>query len=201
MKKTAIILLGIFVVNNSPAQSLTNEERIFVVNLLEANSKKFLDAIETISDAQWKFKTAPDQWSIADVSEHIVTSESFLLSLTQNILQSPADPEKAKSLVGQEQVILMKASDRSKKRQAPEMIKPSGKFLSKEELIRSFKASRANTINYIKTTNDSLKIHVAPHPAVGDLTAYQWLIWIAAHADRHVAQLEEVKANNNFPKR
>jgi uncharacterized damage-inducible protein DinB len=200
MTKIAPILLCTFLVKISLGQSLTNDDRIFAVNLLEANTKKFLAAVENVSDEQWKFKTAPDKWSIADVAEHIATSEDFLLSLTQKILLSPADPEKAKVLVGQEQTILTKAADRSKKRQAPEMIKPSGKFSSKEELIRSFKAARANTINYIKTTNDSLKIHVAPHPAVGDLTAYQWLIWIAAHADRHVAQLEEVMASSNFPK-
>jgi hypothetical protein len=81
------------------------------------------------------------------------------------------------------------------------VIKPTGKFLSKEELVSSFKAAREITLNYIRTTNDSLKMHVAAHPTVGELTAYQWLIWIAAHADRHVAQIQEVKDSNGFPNR
>jgi hypothetical protein len=80
------------------------------------------------------------------------------------------------------------------------MIRPSGKFSSRDELVRAFLTARDKTINYINTTNDPLNVHVANHPAVGDLTAYQWLVWIAAHADRHVAQLEEIKASANYPK-
>ena len=200
MEKIVLILLCIFVSTAGTSQTLSDDERRFAVDLLQANTKKFLAAIESVSDAQWKFRTAPDKWSIADVSEHITAAENSLLSLTQRILLSPADLEKSKVLAGQEQIILTKAADRSIKRQAPEMIIPTGKFSSKDELVRAFIAAREKTVNYIKTTNDSLKVHVAPHPAVGDLTAYQWLVWIAAHADRHVAQLEEIKASANYPK-
>ncbi len=54
-----------------PAQTLSNEERKFVVDLLEANTKKFLLDIDAVSEEQWKFKSAAETWSIGEVSEHI----------------------------------------------------------------------------------------------------------------------------------
>ncbi len=201
MKRLFVVFFYFTTLQIAFAQTPSDDERKFLINLLEENSKKFLTNIEQVSDEQWKFKPSADKWSMGDVAEHITISEGFLLSIAQKLLQSPPDPEKAKTLEGNEQHILSKAMDRVAKAQAPEMIKPQGKFTSKFELIEAFKAAREKTITYIKTTNDPLKSHVAPHPAVGDLTAYQWLVWIAAHANRHVAQLEEVKTNSNFPKK
>jgi len=182
------------------AQTLSDSERRFVIDLLDANSRKFLSDIEGTSDDQWKFKPAPDRWSVAEVAEHITLSEDLLLNIIQKILQAPANEEKAKALEGKEQQLLVDVQDRSVKAQAPEVIKPTGKFSTKKELIDAFKKARARTIEYVKTTNDPLKNHVAPHPAFGELTTYQWLVFIACHANRHVAQLEEVKSDSNFPK-
>ena len=182
------------------AQSLSQDERQHLVDLLEANAKKFLADIEHVNDEQWKFKPASNAWSVGEVSEHITLSEGLLYSIVQKTLLAPADDEKAKTLAGNEKQLLVSVMDRSVKAQAPEVIKPTGRFVTKKELIDAFKIARAQTINYIKTTQDPLKNHVARHPAFGELTTYQWLVFIAGHADRHVAQLEEVKNNINFPK-
>ena len=82
----------------------------------------------------------------------------------------------------------------------PQVLRPTGKFATKKKLIETFIAVRQKTVDYVRTTNDPLKNHVANHPTWGDMTAYQWLIFIAVHADRHAAQLEEVKNDSNFPK-
>lgn len=182
------------------AQALSEEERQFVVDLLEANAKKFLDDIEHVSDVQWKFKPASNSWSVGEVSEHITLSEGLLYSICQKTLLAPPDDEKAKTLAGNEKQLLVSVMDRSVKTQAPEVIKPTGRFATKGELVEAFRIARAQTINYVKTTQDPLKNHVARHPVFGELTAYQWLVFIASHAHRHVAQLGEVKNDINFPK-
>jgi hypothetical protein len=66
-------------------------------------------------------------------------------------------------------------------------------------LIAAFKIAREKTIMYVKNNNDPLKNHVVSHPSLGELTAYQWLVMIPAHANRHLAQLEEVMAMKEFP--
>jgi len=75
MKKILVALLVLLSVNPLPAQTLLDEERKFVIDLLEANSKKFLTDIEAVSEEQWKFKSTPDTWSVGEVSEHITLSE------------------------------------------------------------------------------------------------------------------------------
>ena len=200
VKKISFAVIAILIAHVTIAQQLSTEERVFLIDLLEADSKKFLDNIENVSDQQWNFKPSPDAWSVAQISEHITLSEDLLYSIAQKTMLTPSDEKKAEALAGHEKELLVAVMDRSSKAQAPEVLKPNGKFASKKELIEVFKAARHKTINYVKTNSDPLKNHVARHPVFGELTAYQWLVFIAGHADRHVAQLEEVKKNINFPK-
>ena len=153
-----------------------------------------------MTDEQWRFKPSQDRWSVGDISEHITLSEGLLFSIAQKTLQGSPNEEKVKSLEGKEQQLLKDVTNRSVyKVQAPEVLRPTGRFATKKELIETFLAARKNTIDYVRTTNDPLKIHVANHPTWGEMTAYQWLVFIAVHADRHAAQLEEVKSDSNFP--
>jgi hypothetical protein len=200
LKKSVLAVIAILIAHFSIAQQLSSEERKFLIDLLEADSKKFLGNIENISDQQWNFKPSPDAWSVAQISEHIALSEDLLYAIAQKTLLTPPEEEKAEALAGHEKELLVAVMDRSSKAEAPEVLNPNGKFASKKELIEVFKAARQQTINYVRTNSDPLKNHVARHPVFGELTAYQWLVFIAGHADRHVAQLEEVKKNVNFPK-
>jgi hypothetical protein len=44
-----------------------------------------------------------------------------------------------------------------------------------------------------------LRGHAIDGPAGGKWDAYEWVLLIAAHSERHTKQIEEVKANPNFP--
>lgn len=79
------IILDIVVANGQP---LTAEERLTVVGMLEANSRKFLANIENISEAQWHYKPSADKWSVTETAEHITLSEGMLLSIAQESLKS-----------------------------------------------------------------------------------------------------------------
>jgi len=195
-----LVVLFMLVVHTAVAQTLSVDERKFLIDLLEANAEKFLTDIDLVSDDQWKFRPDSNAWSVSEVSEHITLSEGLLLSIIKKTLLTPPDEEKAKTLEGKEKQLLVVVMDRSAKAQAPDVLRPTGKFATKKELIETFKIAREQTINYVKTNQDALKNHVARHPVYGELTTYQWLVFIAGHAGRHVAQLEEVKANINFPK-
>ena len=200
MTEKFLVVLFMLVVHSAVAQTLSMDERKFLIDLLEANADRFLADIGHVSNDQWKFKPDSNAWSVGEVSEHITLSEGLLFSIIQKTLLTPHDDEKAKTLEGKERRLLVSVMDRSAKAQAPEVLIPTGKFATKNELIDAFRKARAQTINYVKTNQDALKNHVARHPVFGELTTYQWLVFIAGHASRHVAQLEEVKANINFPK-
>jgi hypothetical protein len=59
--------------------------------------------------------------------------------------------------------------------------------------------ARAMTIELMKNTPD-LRAHATDSPLGQKLDGYEWLLFIAAHSERHTKQIQEVKDNPNFPK-
>jgi uncharacterized damage-inducible protein DinB len=203
----AILLLSVLTASSGwaqaamPAQTtLTSQEREAALKNFQQTRDNFLKSIAGLSPKQWTFKPAPDRWSVAEVSEHIAVSESTLFGLVQKTMQSPAAPEKRDQVKGKDELILQRVPDRSHKAQAPEFLRPTGRWATEAELTKAFEDSRAATMGYIRTTNDDLRDHFFDHPVFGTMDAYQWLLLISTHSARHTAQIEEVKADPNFPK-
>jgi len=203
---TTLCLSGLTI--SAPAQStvaqsarLTPDEREAALKSLQASHDMFLKSIAGVSEKQWTFKPAPDRWSIAEVSEHIAVSESTLFGYVHNqIMTSPAAPEKRAEVKVTDQQVLMMVADRSHKVQAPEFLKPTNRWATRQELVQAFEDSRKATMDYVRTTNDDLRDHFGPHPLLGTMDAYQWILLISAHTERHTKQIEEVKADPNYPK-
>lgn len=183
------------------SKTLTKEERDRGVDYLKQTQKDFLAATEGLSEAQWKFKAAPDRWSIAETAEHIAVTEQTIWELVNGkIMKSPATPEKAAEAKGKDEIILAKVPDRSKKAQAPEALRPTGRWATRAALVKDFEGKRAQEIAYLTETKEDLRSHFEEHPAFQTMDAYQWLIFNGAHCKRHTAQILEVKADPNFPK-
>jgi hypothetical protein len=77
---------------------------------------------------------------------------------------------------------------------------PTNRFGSVPDTLKQFKESRAKTVAFLKDTKD-LRQHAADSPLGKKLDAYQWLLFIAAHSERHTKQILEVKADPKFPKK
>jgi uncharacterized damage-inducible protein DinB len=185
----------------STPMTLTPAEREAALKSLQATHDQFLRSIAGLTDKQWTFKPAPDRWSVAEVAEHITISESTILGLIQQrLMTSPATPEKREQVKGKDEMILQKMPDRSHKAQAPEILRPTGRWATEADLTKAFEESRKATMDYVRTTNDDLRDHFFDHPAFGTLDGYQWLLVLSSHSQRHTAQIEEVKADPNFPK-
>jgi uncharacterized damage-inducible protein DinB len=197
----AVICLGIASVAQTVPPTLTAPERELALKELQRTHDKFLQSITGLSQQQWTFKPAPDRWSVAEVAEHITVAESAIFGLVQKqLMTSPATPEKREQVKGKDEIILEKVPDRSHKAQAPEFLRPTGRWATEADLTKAFEDSRKATMDYVRTTNDDLRDHFLDHPVLGPLDGYQWLLLISAHSERHTAQIEEVKADPNFPK-
>jgi uncharacterized damage-inducible protein DinB len=210
MRKTAttLVLLVLVVLTTvsgraqaaAPA-TLSPEEREFALKNLQTTHDKFLQSIAGLSQKQWTFKPGPDRWSVAEVAEHITVSESTILGLIQKqVMASPAAPEKREQVKGKDEMILQRMPDRSHKAQAPEFLRPTGRWPTEADVTKAFEESRKVTMDYVRTTNDDLRDHFFDHPVFGTMDGYQWLLLLSSHSARHTAQIEEVKADPNFPK-
>ncbi len=181
------------------AQEVTQAEKDRALQYLETTKKNVLEATKGLSEAQWNFKPAPDRWSVAQVMEHIAAAEDFIRDLVkEKVMMAPAG-EAGRDVKKTDEGVLMMVPDRTTKAQAPEPLVPTNRFGSPDGSIKHFVESRATTVNFLKTTT-GLRDHVADSP-LGKLDGYEFVLLIAAHSERHTKQINEVKADPNFPKK
>lgn len=178
--------------------SLTEAEKKEGLAQLDRTRIGVVEATKELSKAQWKFKPAPDRWSVAEVLEHIVVTEKFLLKNTQEVMQAPAG-KADRDYKSIDKLVLTAIADRTRRAEAPEPVQPTGRW-SPDETLDQFLKIRDRTMEFMKST-PGLRDHVADSPLGQPLDAYQWLLFIPAHSERHTKQILEVKAHPNFPKK
>ena len=182
------------------AQDLAPEDRDKAVKYLEKTRADVLKATKGLSEAQWNFKPGPDRWSVAEVTEHIAAAEDFLMDMIRDkVMKAPARAE-ADDVKALDELVLQRIPDRTDNAQAPEPLRPNTRFGSPKGSLKHFKESRAKTIAFLKTTQD-LRQHAVESPLGKKLDGYQWVLFIAAHSERHTKQINEVKADPSFPKK
>ena len=183
------------------AATLSEQERDRAADYLQQTRKEFLAAVEGLTEAQWKFKSAPERWSIAETAEHIAHTEDTIWQLVrEKLMKSPPAPDRRGETKAKDEIILTGVPDRSRKFQAPERLQPTGRWSSRDELLKSFDAARGAEIAFLKETKEDLRSRFEEHPFLKTIDAYQWLLLNGAHGKRHTAQILEVKADPNFPK-
>ena len=81
-----------------------------------------------------------------------------------------------------------------------ERVVPTGRG-GREEALRGYRERRARSRSFAETTPDPLKAHTLDHhrPVFGTLNAYQWLLYIPLHNQRHIHQIAEIKAAPGYP--
>ena len=204
MKYTRLAVAGFVVLAAAApaaAQTLSADDRAKVVKYLTDTRDQVLKEASSLSEAQWSFKAAPDRWSVGEVVEHLALAEPFIFDLQQKAMAGPpASPELLKAAQGRDEFIVKVIPDRTQKAQAPEPLQPKATARrARAEILSAFRASRGKTLEYAGKTTADLRGRVAESP-VGPLDGYQWLLFIAAHSERHLAQIREVKAHAQFPK-
>jgi hypothetical protein len=200
MKMILCLALSLIATTAGFAQTLTQGERDRALSELYVSRKQFLDSVAGLSEAQWNFKPAPAVWSIAQCAEHIAVSEDLLLNSLPKLMQSPAEPQKRAEVKGKDELVLKQTLDRSHKFQAPEMLVPKHRWPNEAALVEHFKETRDHLLDYVRTTEDDLRDHFTQHPAFKTVDAYQFILLMSAHCQRHTLQLNEVKQAPGFPK-
>jgi len=180
------------------AQEVTQAEKDKALQYLESTKKNIQEATKGLSAAQWNFKQGPERWSVAQVMEHIAAAEDMLRGLTtEKVMAAPAAPDRDVKHI--DEMVVTMVTDRTHKADAPEPLRPVNRFGSPEEALKHFVESRAQTEEFLKKTPD-LRAHAVDSPLGPKLDAYEWVLFIAAHSERHTKQINEVKADPNFPK-
>ena len=170
--------------------SIANADREKLLDLLRETRERFLRSFAGVSDEQSRKRPAEGCWSVLDTVEHMALAETFMLeTLTQRRRPRPAGAPNREAL------ILERAADRSNRFESPELARPTGRFPTLEAAKKQFETSRAGAISFVEESKEDLRATEVthPHPRVGDVSAYEMLIIIAKHAERHALQIDEIK--------
>jgi len=199
MKKFGITLLvlTLFGFGLSP-EKISDEDRTKAVDHLTQTRDNLLNTVAGLSDAQLNYKTSPESWSVAECVEHIAISENLIFDMMNSSLQDMADMANPMESTVSDDDLLAMITDRSHKVKTSEPFEPSGKFGSYEETLEEFVNKRNEHIDYLNTTEDELRSHYAKLP-FGTVDAYQVVLFMSGHTERHTKQIEEVMADPGFP--
>jgi hypothetical protein len=160
-------------------------------------------ATRGLSDAQWKFKPAPDRWSILEIVEHMVAVQERVLGpIWERLANAPASPGD-RDYKQVDRLVLYQFPNRLNRFPSPEQ--PTGLWepaVASDRLLKNY----GRLGEYLESAPDLRQrvLESRPLKAVSEglfdsMDGYQWLLAAAAHNERHTKQILEVKADPNFP--
>jgi hypothetical protein len=201
MKKLVLLLTVFVALSFTLADSgVSKKEKKSAAKFLKETEKGVLEAVKGLSTAQLQFRPAPDKWSVEDCMKHIAQSEAAIWQMTKGAIDAAATPEKRSEIKMSDEDVKVKIQDRSSKIKTFPPLEPQNTpFKSMDEAVSFFKENRGKLVDYIKSTDDDLRNHLATLP-FGSLDCYQMVLFVGSHSARHMRQIEEVKADPNFPK-
>jgi len=156
-----------------------------------------LAALDGVGEAQWRFRPAPEAWSIAEIVEHVVLVARNVGGMVSGPLLATPPTDEPKDAI--EDLLRRRLRDRSYKATAPERVLPVGTWPSSTALVAAYVAARDELLEWIRTTDAPLRRHRMPHFRFGVMDGVEWLVFLAMHDLRHVAQVEEVKRAPGYP--
>ena len=148
-----------------------------------------------LSPAQLNFRAAPGRWTILEVLEHLVIAEPIYWQELQTGVKLPMKKlEKAPT----DEDVLWYGIDRVQHQKTEARKEPKGQITDVHAGLDSFTKLHAAMLDYARTTEDDLRAHVVQEWGTD---AYQCLLGISTHDQRHILQIREVKADPAYPKK
>ena len=191
----------------APASGMSDDDREHLLVHFEMTGQVLAELVRGLSPAQLEYKASPDRWSIRECVSHLAVAEpDYWRDLMKSVKAAPdmqgndmqgKDPQGKKSSAtdadilwyGIDRVVHTKTGGGHEK---VDTYKDLGVALAK------FQALRATMIEYIKSTHDDLRAH--SFGTREPIDCWQWMLEISTHAERHIQQIREIKADPNFPK-
>ncbi len=204
MKNLKLLSLAVALVIASGFRSLdgtvTEAERKMAIDYMTETKARLIKDVSGLTTEQLNFKATPTSWSVAECLEHIAFSEGALFGMLQGTLKEAANPARRSEVKMTDEQVKGMISSRERKVKTQEAFEPKNQFGSADGSLKEFIAKRDSNIEFTKTTQEDLRNHYAVMP-FATFDSFQVLVFIAGHSARHTAQIEEVMANANFPKK
>ncbi len=177
------------------AAPMTKLERERLVAHFEMTERWLTQELAGLSPEQLKFRPGEGKWSILEVLDHLTVAEPQYWKWLQEGMKGPATLTRGGT---PDEEFLWYGVDRTVRNKTAPAREPKGQIGDAAEGLRKFRQLRASMLEYARTTDDDLRSH-AVQKSKTDL--YQWFLMISTHSQRHLLQIQEVKASPGYPKK
>ena len=168
---------------------MDDQARAEYLAILARTRDEFLSSLSGVTEEQSRRKPAADSWCILECTEHVVTAEQGMyIAITKR-----CTPRTSPGAANREQEFLRLGADRTRKRAAPEFVRPTGRYASLAQAVEKFREQRGQVIEFVSKCCDDLHAVEMPHPIAGVITAQECLAILAMHPARHAAQIREIR--------
>ena len=168
-----------------------------LLDYLDIKRASVLEAASALPADRWTLRPAPDRWSVADVCWHLQRVETGVAKLIrkrtteareQGHPAEDADSSQLGALDGRG------ITDRSIRIEAPPQVAPM-ETPSAETARRLLNESRVMLRAAIADADGlALGRITHPHPVLGEIDLYQWILFVGLHEERHISQIAEAAA-------
>jgi hypothetical protein len=196
--KTPLLVVAITAAIASAASAgpMTVGERQRLVAHLEMTEAWLGSEVNGLSDAQLKFHMTPESWSVEEVVMHLAIAEPQYWNDFKTSLAKPVNPEFKPQAT--DAGMLWYGIDRTQRTTTGDARVPRGQFPNMAASLASFKKLRVEMMKTAKETPEDLR---GRQYLTASQDLYQWFLMISTHAQRHILQIQEVKAHKHFPKK
>jgi hypothetical protein len=173
-----------------------------LVARIEESREQVLQAARGLSSEQGAFKPAPDEWSVAEVVEHLVLAERAMLFGMWKAAEAFREDQpgwQGEAVHQGKTIEEVVAQTWAPNQQAPERSRPAwggplAYWVGSLECCRPLLEAFAATLHTV-----SMRDVVFPHVSCGPLDLGQHLELLRFHLDLHHNQIEDVKQTSGFP--
>jgi uncharacterized damage-inducible protein DinB len=160
-----------------------------IVQKLDTTRRDLLRAADLVPFVHWQTPPNEGRWCAGAVIGHLTMVERYVLSSADSISQKPP---KQWPFYRRFHLPFAIIERRVLKRKAPQRVQPEV-LAGKEEMLAEFREVRERTLAFLdETKTRDLSEYRWPHPFIGTLNVYEWLLFLGSHEVRHTKQMREI---------
>src|SRR5215469_12635510 len=183
------------------AAPMTDQDREHLLVHFEMRGEMLAEQVRVLSQAQLEFKASPDRWSIRECVSHLAVAEPDYWRDLMKQVKAPPDM-KGKKSAATDADVMWYGIDRVVHTKTGGGHEKVDTYKDLSVALAKFQALRATMIEYIKTTQDDMRAHSFRFAKDDEpIDSWQWMLEISTHAERHIQQIREIKADPSFPKK
>lgn len=180
---------------------MNNKLREIIVEI-EGTRRELNDTVADLAQVQLDFRSLPQSWSVGEVLDHLRLIESSVASLITMSTERAQEKGLGPDLTGGSVITSLnhfRIEKPLRKVRSPPAVTPQSR-IAKAGLLEGLSSSRAKLLEAVAAAAP-YNLHELrhPHPSLGELDLYQWILFIGKHERRHIAQITGVRSAFGFP--